>query len=131
MVTNVILNLALMGPLAHVGIALATTIAAWLNCGLLYWVLYRRGLLAADARLVARLPRTLAATAVMTAALWAGLAYGQPYLDNDFAGRALGLAVLIVGGLLLYAGTAQVTGAARLSEIKRLMRRVPAETPPA
>jgi len=131
MVTNVILNLALMGPLAHVGIALATTIAAWLNCGLLYLLLYRRGLMAADARLVARLPRTLAATAVMTAALWAGLTYGQPYLDDDFAGRALGLAVLIVGGLLLYAGTAQVTGAARLSEIRRLMRRVPAETPPA
>ena len=35
LVVNVALNLALMGPLAHVGIALATTLAGWLNVGLL------------------------------------------------------------------------------------------------
>jgi putative peptidoglycan lipid II flippase len=63
----------------------------------------------------------------MTAALWAGLVYGVPLLDAGFAGRALGLACLVVGGMALFAVTAQITGAARLGEIKRLMRRSPVE----
>jgi putative peptidoglycan lipid II flippase len=127
LLTNLVFNLILMGPLAHVGIALATAIASWVNAGLLYVVLKRRGHMAPDARLLARLPRTLASTAVMTAGLWAGLVYGIPYLGSDFAGRALGLALLVGGGLAVFGGTAQLTGAARLGEIKRLMRRAPAE----
>jgi putative peptidoglycan lipid II flippase len=131
LVTNLAFNLALMGPLAHVGIALATAIAAWVNAGLLYWVLKRRGHMAPDARLLSRLPRTLAATAVMTAALWVGLTYGVPLLDAGFAGLALGLALLVGGGLTLFAVTAQITGAARLGEVKHLMRRAPPDTPSA
>ena len=131
LVTNLVLNLILMGPLGFVGIALATAIAAWVNAGLLFVVLKRRGHLAPDARLLTRLPRTLAATVVMTAALWAGLAYGVPELGSDFAGRALGLGLLVGGGLVLFAGTAQITGAARLGEIKRLMRRSSSDPPPA
>jgi len=125
MVANVILNLALMGPLAYVGVALATSIAAWLNCGLLYTVLRRRGHMAFDQRLIQRLPRTLGATVVLAAALWAGLTFGLPHLDSDVTERAIGLALLIGGGMALYTATAQVTGAVRLGEIKRLMRRVP------
>ena len=48
---NLGLNLLLMGPLLHVGIALATAISAWINVGLLLLVLRRRGHLRLDARL--------------------------------------------------------------------------------
>ncbi len=43
MVVNMVLNLALIGPLAHAGLALATSIAALLNAGLLYLGLRRSG----------------------------------------------------------------------------------------
>ena len=43
MVVNIVLNIILMRPFGHVGIALATAIAAWLNAGLLGYVLVRRG----------------------------------------------------------------------------------------
>ncbi len=48
---NLVLVVTLMWPLAHVGIALATALSAWLNAGLLAWLLRRDGLLQPDARL--------------------------------------------------------------------------------
>lgn len=42
---NIVLNLALMPVLAHVGLALATAIAAWVNAGQLLWFIRKRNLL--------------------------------------------------------------------------------------
>ncbi len=42
MFSNIILNLILIGPLAHAGLALATSISAFINAGLLYYFL-RKG----------------------------------------------------------------------------------------
>ena len=36
MISNIILNLLLVGPLQHAGLALATSLSAYLNAGLLY-----------------------------------------------------------------------------------------------
>ena len=44
MVANMILNLLLWGPLAHVGLALATSLSAYLNAGLLLYGLFRSGI---------------------------------------------------------------------------------------
>src|SRR5690242_20942828 len=41
--TNAGLGLALIEPLGHVGIALATGITAWMNAVLLGWLLHRQG----------------------------------------------------------------------------------------
>ena len=43
MVVNMALNLLLIFPLAHVGLAMATTLSAFLNAGLLFWGLYKQG----------------------------------------------------------------------------------------
>ncbi|MDV2080888.1 murein biosynthesis integral membrane protein MurJ [Marinobacter xestospongiae] len=43
MVANMVFNLALIMPLAHVGLALATALSAWLNAGLLWRGLKREG----------------------------------------------------------------------------------------
>ncbi len=40
--TNIILNLLLVGPMAHRGLALATSVAAVINAGLLYYFLRRK-----------------------------------------------------------------------------------------
>lgn len=41
MIINMLLNAALLIPLAHAGLALATSLAAWVNAGLLFYMLYR------------------------------------------------------------------------------------------
>ena len=40
--TNMIMNLILIGPFAHVGLAAATSISAFINAGLLYWYLTKQ-----------------------------------------------------------------------------------------
>ncbi|MDE0703498.1 MAG: murein biosynthesis integral membrane protein MurJ [Rhodospirillaceae bacterium] len=123
MAVNVGLSLALIGPFLHVGIAAATAISSWLNACALGWVLWRRGHFEPDARLKARLARTIAAAAVMGAGLYwgsgalAGLAAG-PELD-----RILALAVLVGGGLAVFGLAAMVSGAARPADLRSFLKR--------
>jgi hypothetical protein len=47
-------------------------------------------------------------------------------LAGAFAPRALALAVLIAGGLVVFAAAALLTGATGLGDVKRYLRRDPA-----
>lgn len=119
---NVGLNLALMGPLAHVGIALATTLAGWLNVGLLAAGLARRGFLRPDARLRRRLPRMIAAAAAMAALLW-GVAFALEAPLEMQGLRIAVLAALVAAGLAGYGAIAVLSGALSPREVWALLRR--------
>ena len=119
---NLVLNLALMGPLLHVGIALATALSAWLNVLLLARALAKRGHLALDARLKARVPRQAAAAAVMAAALALLLPILAPWLGGGEFSRALALAALVAAGLGVFALMARGLGAPSLGDARALLR---------
>jgi putative peptidoglycan lipid II flippase len=125
---NIALSLALFWPLGHVGIALATALSAWLNAALLGLALFRRGFLALDARLKTRLPRVALASLIMGAGLWALMQWLLTWFDAALGWRVAGLALLVGGGLGLYALLALALGALRLDELKAL-RRPPAAPP--
>jgi putative peptidoglycan lipid II flippase len=123
LVVNLAFNLALMGPLGHVGIALATSIAAWTNAGLLAWLLLRRRRLQPDARLRRKLPRIALASAVMAGAV-AGVVHGFPEAIGWNESMRFGFVVAVVaGGGLLYAVLALIGGAVTLDELRTAMRR--------
>jgi putative peptidoglycan lipid II flippase len=118
---NLALNLALMPYLAHVGIALATSVSAWANVIVLGWLLTRRRRLVLDRRLRRAVPRLLAAALVMAAVL-----LGLQALIFPLAGglaRFGGLAVLIAAGLATYFATAQAIGGLDLGDALRMLRR--------
>ena len=119
---NLGLNLALMGPFLHVGIAAATAASAWLNAGLLGFVLKKRGFLEIDARLRRMLPRLVLASAAMAALL----ALAAPALTLPLAGgeaaRAAAVAALVVAGLSAFALLAYLTGALRPADVRAWMR---------
>ena len=119
---NVVLNLLLMGPLAHVGIALATTLAGWLNVGLLAAGLARRGFLKPDGRLKRRLPRMIAAAAGMALLLW-GIALGLETPLETAGLRIASLAALVAAGLVGYGALAAAMGAISVSEMRALLSR--------
>jgi len=126
---NLALNVAFMGPLQHLGPALASSIAAWGNIAALLWVLHRRGHFARDALLSRRVPRMVAASAIMGLVLW--LLEDGVYVPLAAHGglRWLGLAVLVGGGLAAYGVAGQVLGAFDVRDILgRLARR---RRPPA
>ncbi len=58
---NIVFKIALMGPLAQVGLALATSIGAWINFVLVLWLAARAGYIAADATLKSSLVKLAAA----------------------------------------------------------------------
>jgi putative peptidoglycan lipid II flippase len=117
LISNVVVALALIWWLAHVGIALATAISAWLNAGLLARGLRRDGLLRPDPQLQRRLPRILAASLALALALW--------LLAPALAGIAppLALALLVAGGGLAFLLLGQLIGALDLRELRRVFRR--------
>lgn len=122
-VVNTLAALALMQVLAHVGIALATVISAWLNAGLLALTLRRRGFFALSAEVRRRVPRMALATLAMAAVLWLLLPYLLPWLDLRIGWRVAMLAILVAAGGAAFAAAALATGAADLREVRRLFAR--------
>ncbi len=120
---NLALNLILIQFIAHVGIALATAISAWINAGLLGFILRRRGHHSADRRLRQRLPRMALAALVMAAGLFAARHGLEAALAGPAPIRIAALAALVIGGMALYAASAIVFRAAALSDIRALMAR--------
>ena len=119
---NVALSLALMGPFKHVGLAMATAATAWLNAGLLALLLHKRGQLQLDGRLKSRGLRMAVATAVMAAALWLAADFAAPWLAGAERMRWTALGALVLGGLAVYGLAAQITGAASLGGVTRMLR---------
>jgi len=60
----------LMGPLAQVGLALATSIGAWINLTLVIWFTHRAGHAGIDAPLRASILKLAVAGAALAAVLW-------------------------------------------------------------
>ena len=122
---NVAGSLILSRYMGHVGIALATSLAAWLNAALLAVTLSRRGLFLLDERSRQRLPRILISALVMGALLLAGQwLLRSNYAENaGFLVAAWGLLLLVGGGIVSYFSLAHVTGAMRLGEFKSMLKR--------
>lgn len=122
---NIAISIGLFFYIGHVGIAVATTIAGWINAGLLWVTLSRRGQFSIDERLMKRLPLILIASAIMGGALWYAALYAEPWLNTSIplVLRAGVLAGLVVLGLVVFAVVAQVTGAASWREVKQAAKR--------
>jgi putative peptidoglycan lipid II flippase len=67
---NVVCKILLMGPLAQVGLALATSIGAWLNLVLITWLAVRQRHLAFDVDLRAAAAKLAVAGGVLALVLW-------------------------------------------------------------
>lgn len=108
-ICNVVLNLALIHPYAHAGVALATSLAAYLNAGMLWFALWRRGIHRPDLSWWIFLLRVILASAVMGLFLFY-------FVDNSVWlawgawQRGLHLAGVIFVAILAYVVTLLVLG---------------------
>jgi putative peptidoglycan lipid II flippase len=100
---NIGFKFLLMGPLAQVGLALATSIGAWINLGLVMWFAARAGHAGMDARLRGSLVKFAACGLALAAVLWlcyapvAHMFAGWPRMGNLAT-----LAVLAIIGAGVY-----------------------------
>jgi putative peptidoglycan lipid II flippase len=101
-VINLFFNLALMGPLRHVGMALATSIASWANVIMMAVVLRRRAWLVIERRLIGQVVRMLLASMAMVVVLFAVRPYASEYMGGGEIKRFLTLGALVGAGMLGY-----------------------------
>jgi putative peptidoglycan lipid II flippase len=99
---NIILSVALVSALKHTGLALAISMAAFVNAALLYRVLRRTGVYAPEAGWGLFFTRIVLATAGMAAILVWGVGDLEVWLKASASGRALHLTTLVVGGGFVY-----------------------------
>ena len=120
---NLVLNLALILPLQHVGPPLATAIASTVNVALLYFTLRRRGDFVPDARLKRRWWRLLLAALAMGVALWFTGELVAGYVRGEWQARAIALAALVAAGSLVYGLATLLLGAFTRADIAIFFRR--------
>jgi putative peptidoglycan lipid II flippase len=126
MVVNTILSVALFQVMAFAGIALGTVLASWLNIAMLGWTLHKRGHLVADGRLRGRLPRILLSSVAMGVCVWGAAWLLADILTAGVVWQAVGVALLVGAGLVVFGALALITGGASASEVRQLLRRRPA-----
>ena len=142
-VANVVLGvgfffgLRALGGQGYVGLAIATSAAAWVNVILLAGALLRERTWAPDRAAWGRLGRIGIATAIMAAAVWATTPF-YPAINARFselpvvgiAGKELATLVISMAGFALFVVAAFALRAVTLGEIRRALRREPGSALP-
>jgi putative peptidoglycan lipid II flippase len=128
MVTNAALTVGLMFAFhragnAHVGNAIATSVAGWTNALLLLFLLGRRGYFAFDERARRTLPRIILAALGMALLLAGGETLAAPLLRPGSVIGILALAVLVCAGIGAFGALAVLVGAAEWRDLARRLRR--------
>ncbi len=116
MAANMLLNLAFVLPLyfyfniGHVGLALATSVSAYLNAGLLYRGLSKQKVFNPLAGWGQHWLRLVLACGAMATVLLLGLTQLSGWADWLWWQRGSALAVLVMAGLLAYVGALLLAG---------------------
>jgi putative peptidoglycan lipid II flippase len=110
MVTNMVLNLLFIVPFGHIGIALATGIAALVNAGLLLRGLLHKDVLVLDAAWWRFTLKVLLAAGIMLVVLLLIRLSPAHWLAWNDLTRAVAIVIVCLGGLLSYVGALLVLG---------------------
>jgi putative peptidoglycan lipid II flippase len=122
-VINLCLSLALMGPLKHGGLALATSLSALCNMLLLLWFLKRKIGSFGGNRIILTALKSSAASIPMAAAVW----YGCSFIDWSEAGhkalKGTFLGGSILCGITIYMLAVKLLRSEEATEAVSLLRR--------
>ena len=123
LVVNLVLNLVLIQYFAHVGLAMATAIAAWLNVIMLYLGLGKRGHYSISRHAAVSVAKHVAAGVVMLVALKWGAAQTPEMFLEDGVMRVGTLALFVAGGGATYFLTLMLIGGFKPAQIRLMLKR--------
>jgi putative peptidoglycan lipid II flippase len=109
-VSNIVLSVLLVMPLAHAGLALATSLASFINAGLLFYFLQKRNVYQIQKGWGLFLCRVIMACMLMSVALLYLVPPVEIWLQWDVFNRARYLAQWIVLGMVIYSGVLWMSG---------------------
>ncbi len=102
MLANIVLNLILIFPLAHAGLALATSLSAWLNASLLFFILRRQGIYYPQPGWPLLSLRIIAANTIMAVILWWLTPALITWLNWDILARTSHILLLVSVAVAVY-----------------------------
>ncbi|HPF22035.1 MAG TPA: murein biosynthesis integral membrane protein MurJ [Hyphomonas sp.] len=111
------------GTVGFIGLAIATSVAAWVNALMLSTTLATRNWYRPGPVLVSRTIRALLASAIMAGSVWFMRANLDWIREHIVDSRALAAAIVILAGGTIYGIAALLTGAIRLRDIRTALRR--------
>ena len=117
MLANMVFNVLLVFSFAHVGLALATALSAWLNAALLLMGLLKLDAYQPDKGWLKFMARVMLASGLMAIVVGLLAADGARWLDFSTVDRLVALTGLVVAGLATYFATVWVLGL-RLAQFK-------------
>ena len=122
-VANIFFSVILMGPMAHGGLALATSLSSIVNLGLLFWALRMRlGRLNWKGILIS-LFKSAGGAGFMGIVVYAAAFIIFPEGKWGTPGEVLGLCTRIFLGILAYVGFSLVVKSAELDSVLAIVRR--------
>lgn len=122
-VVNLCFNLLLIHPFKHVGMAMATTIAGWLNLWLMVRILRKRNVFVPDRLLKQRLIKMLAGAKIMALSLFLiDMSVGAFYHEGTVV-RTATLLVVILLGASIYGSVVITLGAYDKKLLKNILKR--------
>jgi putative peptidoglycan lipid II flippase len=110
MVSNIILNLILVVPLAHAGLALASSLSAYINAGLLFILLRKTGLKIALRPIMNIILKSILALTAMSLVLLYAVPESQVWFEWDVYYRISLLLVFVTAGAMIYLITLWLSG---------------------
>jgi len=123
MVSNVIFNLAFFHFFSYLGIAMASTLASWINGLFLFYWLKKENHLKFDGRLKKTFPLLCVCSAGMGLFLFEASAILTPYFSAGLGRSLMSLTLLISGGLAVYLLLLKITKAFTYKEFSEAMLR--------
>jgi putative peptidoglycan lipid II flippase len=123
MASNVVFNLLFFQVLSYLGIALASTLASWLNALLLFYWLRQKKSLQFDERLKKTFPLLCLCAIGMGLFLWEASSTLTPYFHGHLGRAVISLILLISGGLAVYLLLLKITKAFTYKEFLETMHR--------
>ncbi len=111
------------GGAGFVGLAVATSVAAWVNAVLLMATLARRGWYRPGALLLSRVTRAAVSSAAMAGVVWVILQNLDRLYELTLPSKALAALIIMAAGASSYALLALLTGAVRPGDLRRALRR--------
>jgi putative peptidoglycan lipid II flippase len=118
MVVNIIAMVLLVGPLAHGGLAFATTIAAFVNMILLFYILRRRLRQMDGWAMFWTSVKSLVASLFMAGVIWVWSEWLIPLIGVRMLGSFIVLVTGTLIGFIVYAGMVKLL---RMDEFKQVM----------
>jgi len=123
LVTFIGLSAALMGPMQHAGLALATTAASIAQLGALLWLLRRRTGELGIPEISGSLVKIIAASAAMGAIVWWGASFGRWQLGGNDPRNLLVFAITAFAGLSSYLGISAGLRSPELMDLRNALSR--------